>query len=198
MKKFFFWTAIAIFAFVMVLVVIGLILSPNFSVNRSITIDAPPEVIFPYINDLEDWPEWQPWADDPAVDITLGEITQGVGATQSWEDSHGGGSLKIEEVTPNQSVRYFVSFKDGNSTAAATLILGPPVSDPESFPQKTQVSWGFNGKDNTPVLGGYAAQFMELTVGPMFEDGLERLKILAEAQQNQEIEEADAISVGLN
>ena len=53
----------------------------TFRVQRSATIKAPPEKIFPLINDFRSWAEWSPYEQkDPAMKRTYGSATSGKGA----------------------------------------------------------------------------------------------------------------------
>ena len=53
----------------------------TFRVQRSTSIKAPPEKIFPLINDLQRWGAWSPYEKrDPAMKRTFGATTAGKGA----------------------------------------------------------------------------------------------------------------------
>src|ERR1043165_1624149 len=70
----------------------------DFRVQRSATIKAPPEKIFPFINDFKQWGAWSPYEKlDPAMKRTYGATTAGKGATYAWEGNGnvGSGSMEI-------------------------------------------------------------------------------------------------------
>ncbi len=91
----------------LVLVVVGLIIPNDVNVRRSIEINATPEQIHYYVDNLEQWPKWGPWATmDPTMKTTIGEIKSGVGASQSWKGEGGNGSLKITSSSPEKGVAY--------------------------------------------------------------------------------------------
>ena len=53
-----------------------------FQVRRTANIKAPPEKIFPLINDFKSWTAWSPYEKkDPAMKRTYGQVTSGKGAT---------------------------------------------------------------------------------------------------------------------
>jgi len=52
--------ALAIIAVLFVILVTGQ--ADEFTVTRSAKISAPPEKIFPHVNDLHNWEAWSPWA----------------------------------------------------------------------------------------------------------------------------------------
>ena len=45
------------------------------------------------------------------------------------------------------------------------------------------VTWEMRGSIPVPVIGGYLAMTMDGMIGPMFEDGLRKLKVVAEAKR---------------
>ena len=57
----------------------------TFHVERSITIKAPPEKIFPLINDLRQWDVWTPYNKDPAMKKSYSGPGSGNGAHYAWE-----------------------------------------------------------------------------------------------------------------
>ena len=58
----------------------------DFRVQRSAVIKAPPEKIFPFINDFKQWGAWSPYEKlDPGMKRIYGATTAGKGATYAWE-----------------------------------------------------------------------------------------------------------------
>src|SRR4051812_29410544 len=72
----------------------------DFKIEREITIQAPAEVIFPYLQDLHKFTAWDPWSKlDPNIKQTFAGPAEGVGATYSWQGNRdvGEGKMVIEE-----------------------------------------------------------------------------------------------------
>ena len=58
----------------------------TFRVERSAQIQAPPDRLFPLINDLRAFNTWNPYEKkDPAIKGSYGATTVGPGATYAWE-----------------------------------------------------------------------------------------------------------------
>src|SRR4051812_24302055 len=57
----------------------------TFRVQRDIDIAAPPEKIFPLINDLHAHTGWSPFKKDPAMKRTHSGAEEGKGAIYEWE-----------------------------------------------------------------------------------------------------------------
>jgi len=168
------WAVILVLVLVIAVIVVGLLLPKKYAVERSITIDAPPEVVFAYLNDLEKWEAWEPFSKaDSSVVVTLGEDTYGVGATQSWTSDGGNGSLTFTKSDPESGIAYALAF-DGFDPSTSTMTY-------EVVDGKTVLTWTMDGSITTPVIGGYFVMMMDAMVGPMYEDGLDRLKTAAEA-----------------
>ncbi|OAH99071.1 SRPBCC family protein [Methylomonas methanica] len=115
----------------------------TFRVQRSITIKATPETIFPLINDLHSMQTWSAWEKvDPGMKRTYRGATSGPGAVYEWEGNQeiGQGRMEIIDVTPPakisirmdfikpfpaQNTLEFVLQTEGNSTHVTQAIFGP-------------------------------------------------------------------------
>ena len=75
-----------IIALIVVVLIAGVLLyattkPDTFRVQRSISIKAQPEKIFPLINDFHNWAAWSPWEKiDPLLKRTYSCSAQGQGA----------------------------------------------------------------------------------------------------------------------
>ncbi|MDO9060188.1 MAG: SRPBCC family protein, partial [Bradyrhizobium sp.] len=69
----------------------------TFSVQRAAIISAPPEKIFPLINDFRQWGAWSPYEHkDPAMKRTYSGAVRGSGAVYAWEGDRNVGSGRME------------------------------------------------------------------------------------------------------
>ncbi len=94
---------------VVLLVIIGLFLPAKITVLRSVTIDRPVEVIFPWAADLKLWPQWTVWnaTEDPTLRYTYPGPTTGKGGAMHWTARKmGDGSLTFTDFLPHQALRY--------------------------------------------------------------------------------------------
>jgi uncharacterized protein YndB with AHSA1/START domain len=173
---------IAIIAVVLVVAIaIVLILAATkpdtFSVQRAISINAPPEKIFPLINDFHQWKSWSPYENkDLAMKRSYSGAAEGRGAVYGWEGNKnvGSGRMEILETSaPSKIViklDFFTPF-EGHNTAEFTLL---PQGD------ATNVTWLMHGP--APFMSKMMQVFMNLDhmIGKDFEVGLANLKNLAE------------------
>jgi uncharacterized protein YndB with AHSA1/START domain len=160
-----------------VLVAIAYVLPREVSVERSTTIDAPPEKIFTVVNGYKRFNEWSPWYElDPGMAITHEGPEEGVGAKMTWKSDKsnvGSGTQEIIESVPNEKVRVALDFgKNGKGVAGFTLV-------PEG--EGTKVTWDFETDlGNNPVARYFGLMF-DRWIGPDYEKGLAKLKALVEA-----------------
>jgi uncharacterized protein YndB with AHSA1/START domain len=148
-----------------------------FTVQRTASIKAPPEKIFPFINDFKQWGLWSPYEKiDPAMKRTYGARTAGQGATYAWEGNKnvGSGSMEILDAPAPQKVSIKLDFTrpfEAHNIAEFTLV---PAGD------TTNVTWLMRGP--VPFFAKIIHVFMDMDkmVGGQFAEGLGNLKAAAE------------------
>ena len=149
----------------------------TFRVERSIAVKAPPEKIFPLIDDFKRWDAWSPWEKkDPAMKRSYGAITSGKGAHYAWEGNGdvGQGSMDITESVPPSKVALkldFVKPFEGHNVVEFTLLPKGGM---------TNVTWSMFGP--APFMSKVMQVFMNMDsmIGKDFEAGLASLKAAAE------------------
>ena len=148
-----------------------------FAVQRTASIKAPPDKIFPLINDFHRWGTWSPYEKiDPEMKRSYGPITAGKGATYGWEGNKniGSGSMEILDAPAPQKVTIKLDFTrpfEAHNVAEFTL---RPAGD------STSVTWSMRGP--VPFFAKIIHMFMDMDkmVGGQFAEGLGNLKAAAE------------------
>lgn len=165
----------SVFSVLFVLAIaVGFFLSKTFVVSREVLVQASPQRVYELIGDLRSWPRWGPWKDaDATLTLTYGERTSGVGASQSWQGTDGGGRLVFTEADPRTGIAFDLLF-NGDAFFNTASILYEPTAD------GLRVVWEMQGSISAPIVGGYLAKMMPGMVGPMFDDSLARLQAAAE------------------
>jgi hypothetical protein len=88
---------IAIVVFIVALLVYAMTKPDSFRIERSANINAPPEKIFPFINDFHNWIAWSPWEKiDPALKRAYSGTTSGKGTVYEWEGNNQVGHGRME------------------------------------------------------------------------------------------------------
>lgn len=169
------WLLGLVLALGLVLVGGGLLLSSNFSVTRSVNIQAPPDKIYALMADPRQWKQWTVWNQrDPSMDITYSGPPSGAGAGWAWKSkTEGDGKMTFTAADPGQRLAYDLYFPDFGTTSGGELRLKPENSG-------TQVTWVMNGNMGSNPLFRWMALFADGMVGKDFEAGLSNLKRVAE------------------
>lgn len=149
----------------------------TFAVRRAAIIKAPPETIFPLINDFHQWGSWSPYEHkDPAMKRTFSGAARGKGAVYAWEGNKNVGSGRMEILdapAPSKIVIKldFLTPFEAHNTAEFTML---PQDD------ATHLTWLMHGP--APLMSRVMQVFinMDNMVGKDFETGLANVKRLAE------------------
>ena len=169
---------VAVLAVAVVLVLILAATKPDsFRVERKITIKAPPEKVFIWLDDPKRASEWSPWEKkDPAKKKTYSGAAKGVGAVYEWDGNKeiGAGRLSITEVVAAKKVVMDLEFfRPMQGRNVSEYVLTPRDGG-------TEVTWSIAGPQ--PFLSKIICVFMNMDkmIGGEFEKGLADLKAIAE------------------
>jgi hypothetical protein len=172
------WIVIAVLFAVIAAILIYAATKPDtFQVQRATTIVAPPEKIFPLINDLHAHTSWSPFEKDPNMKRTHSGAPQGKGAVYDWDGDRkvGSGRLVIADSTPSNITMVLDMFKPFKAHNTVNFMLDPQGS-------ATRVTWAMHGRQ--PYMAKLMSTFIncDKMVGSQFEQGLAKLKTIAERQ----------------
>jgi uncharacterized protein YndB with AHSA1/START domain len=149
----------------------------SLHVERSVTIQAPPETVFALIADFHRWAAWSPWEKmDPAMTRAYSGSPSGRGAVYEWKGNNqvGSGRMEITDTAAPSRVAIQVDFVEpfeGHNVATFELV-------PQSG--TTNVRWSMDAP--SPYLAKLMGVFvdMDAMIGTDFEAGLANLKAIAE------------------
>ena len=173
MKKFLKFGGIGLGVLVLVIVILAIVAPTEYTVERSVTINANRAAVWAKVNTLKGMNEWSPWNErDPDLKYNYSGTDGQVGAVYSWEgnDDVGVGEQEITEIDPMNRLTTELRFKAPREDVAIAHTL---LEDDGSG---TKVTWKFEGK--APVPGNIFLMFMDLDgiLGADFEKGLGYLK----------------------
>jgi hypothetical protein len=94
-------------------------------VERRITILAKPSSIFPFLNDLRNWPLWTVWDRREELDYEYGDVTAGEGAEQRWASSRVSGVLRITKSENDERIDYELEIGDRAYRLVGRIELQP-------------------------------------------------------------------------
>ena len=150
----------------------------TFMVRRSASIAAPPEKIFPMIDDLRAQSAWSPFEKDPNMKRTHSGAPRGKGAVYAWDGNRqvGAGRIAITESVPPTKVVLLLDmvrpFKAHNTVEFTLDRIGAG----------TNATWAMQGRQ--PYMAKGMGLFIDCDkmCGGLFEEGLAKLKALAEGE----------------
>jgi carbon monoxide dehydrogenase subunit G len=149
----------------------------TFVVERGIAINAPPEAIFPFINDFHQWNAWSPYEHvDPNMQRTYSGAESGVGAVYNWSGNSdiGAGRLEITESTPPSKVALNLDFT--KPMELSNKVVFALAADGGA----TRTTWTMSGPVPYPAKIMHVFINMDKMVGGDFEKGLVALKEVSE------------------
>ena len=170
------WIVGVIVVVVVLFAAVGMLLPREVAVARSITIDAPPDAVFPHVNSLKATEAWSPWLSrDPETALSYEGPGEGVGSKMSWSSEHpnvGVGTQEIITSDTNKLVETALDFGD-MGTAKAHFVL-------EEEGNGTKITWGFTSDNGYNPMMRWMGLMMDSWVGGDYEQGLVNLKELVE------------------
>ena len=150
----------------------------NFRVQRSASMKASPEKIFPLINDLKGFNTWNPFnKKDPNIKGSYSGAPSGAGAAYAFEGNKdvGRGRIEITDSRPASEVRmnlHMLAPMEGRNVVEFSL-------KPEGG-EATRVTWAIQGP--MPYVSKVLSLFvdMDAMIGREFEQGLADLRKIVE------------------
>lgn len=172
---------IAIFLVITALLLYAASRPDTFRIARSTRIAAPAATIFPLIDDFHQWERWSPWENlDPSLKRIYDGAASGKGATYAWFGNKdvGQGRMEIIESDPPVRLKIQIDFMvpfEAHNTVEFTL---QPEGDGTLL---THAMFG-----PSPFISRLMGIFfsMDKMIGGKFEEGLGKLKAIAEAKDD--------------
>jgi hypothetical protein len=152
----------------------------HMHVERSVTMKAPAELAYAQVADFHNWAMWAPWDHlDPAMKKTYDGAANGVGAHYAWVGNKdvGEGAMTILAAKPSEQVDIKLEFvKPFQETNATSFTFKKGDGD------VTLVTWSMDGENGFMSKAAGVFMNMDKMVGGDFENGLAKLKEIAETQ----------------
>lgn len=166
-----------------VLLVIVVALQPAaFRIVRTTQVQAPPAVVYAFVDDFHAWEAWSPWAKlDPNMKTTYAGPPKGQGAEYSWSGNDKVGSGRMQIVRADAPSELGVQLQFISPMEATNMAEFKFTQQGDG----TQVTWAMTGENG--FMGKAFAMIMDMDqlVGSDFEKGLAALKQQAEAKARQ-------------
>jgi hypothetical protein len=154
-------------------------LPAQWTVSRSIVINAPGEAILPLVSDLKTgWGQWSTFdQEDPGIIYSYSGPPAGAGAKRSWVSKQmGNGDQTIVKADPKTGVQFQLVMTDYDVHLDGQLSFEPAG-------QGTKVTWTDQGSLGHSPLQRLMGVMMDSMMGKTFEASLGNLKAVAEKAQ---------------
>jgi len=146
----------------------------DFAYQRSTTINAPADKIFPLINDLKAMSTWSPFEKDPTMKREFSGPNAGPGQVYVFADKCSAGDVSVLAAVPNEAVSMRLKMtKPFACDNSVQFTLVPNGSG-------TSVTWAMSGKQ--PYMAKLMSTFIncEKMCQKQFDEGLATLKSMSE------------------
>lgn len=155
---------------------VSVFLPADYSVKRSIEINAKPSEIYPYLDTIRHWNRWSVWSKrvDSSIMIAYRGSRYGSGAAMMWYGRlKGSGQLEITISKPDTLMKYYMILEDGHFESSGYIRL-------DYKRNSTKVTWYNEGSVYKNPILKYFIILTDGFMGAEFERSLGNLKELVE------------------
>jgi len=170
-------TLLIITSIIVIFMVIPVFLTGNITVEASTEIKASPEVVYNEVNVLRNWKKWSPFETDSTMVNKYEGQAAGTGARRSWTSKHNGnGKIMITKSEPDSLIETKMDFGAPGAAAGRWTF-----SDKQG---KTLVRWQLQIQRLQYPFGRWMGLLLKKMMTPVLENGLSKLKSIAEKQKS--------------
>jgi len=148
----------------------------NFNLERTIEIDAPKNMAYNIVNNIESWEQWGSWQKrDTGMVISYPGKTVGVGAKSEWiSASEGNGKQEIIESVPSERLRTQLNFEGWDEPSYGQWHF-------EDKGDKSNVRWAMESSDLPFLMRGMMMVMgMKGQIKENYDESLASLKEMTE------------------
>jgi len=161
----------------------GFFMPSTQSVERSIIVDAYPEDVFPFLNDLSIYSQWSALHQQiEGAQIVYGGAESGIGQTMAWQNggkSYPFGSQEIIQSQAGEFVQIKVNLAGRAATATHAIL---PLTNAEGITVLTKSEIDLGG---FPYLERVRAKTKQGWYDEQFDISLQRLKTISETYSSE-------------
>ena len=169
------YAVLSLLALFGVLTVVGLCMPKEWSVERSVVVNADAGRIHAVVGNLESGPKWMPWfAEDPAIQVTFEGTAGQPGSAMIWtSEKLGNGRLTLLKSDVASGLDYDVTMEEMSEPVHGTIRYAAEGGG-------TRVTWhDFGALGGNPFVRLFGP-VMEGMMGHYLDQGLANVKAAAE------------------
>jgi uncharacterized protein YndB with AHSA1/START domain len=160
-------------------VILAFAVSPEYKVEREVTINRPKADVFAYVKKLKNQNTWGPWSKkDPGMQQEFRGDDGSIGFVSAWKSDNpevGEGEQEIKSIVEGSRLDTELRFKKPFASTNQAFITTEATGE-----TSTRVRWGFSGSMPRPMNVMMLVMDMDKEVGKDFEEGLSNLKRILE------------------
>ena len=168
-----------ILAIIAIPLIAAALLSKNYLIERSVTIDRSRQDIFNFIKLLRNADQYNKWVMiDPKLIKTFSGTDGTKGCVYAWESENkqvGKGEQEITSITEGDKIEYELRFFKPFENVCGAYLSTKTVSD-----NQTHVTWGFMGERNYPMRIFHFLFNLKKVLGNDLQTSLHNLKNVLE------------------
>jgi hypothetical protein len=170
--------AVILVVIIAIVLLIAAFVPKEYSVLRSLTINADKTKVFEYIKLLKNQDNYSVWSSmDPNMEKTFTGTDGTVGFTSAWASDNkdvGKGEQKIMSIIEGERVEFELRFMEPFEATDLAYITT------EQEGERTKVTWGFDGSMSYPMNLMLIFMDFDEILGSDLQKGLENLKEILE------------------
>jgi len=148
-----------------------------FQLERSKVINSPKTAVFNYVNDYQNWPDFNTWMlEDESLKMNYATITSGNGASCSWSGEDGTGDIQTLSTKFNESITQKLN---NNGTESEVFWHFKDTVGGTKVTWKTKGNLSFELKMLAALKGG-----VERNLGSIYEKSLKNLDKILDYEMN--------------
>lgn len=179
MKKFLRFIGILLLIIVLVIVILGIVEPKDVTVERSLTINAPREVVWDQMTNFKNGPNWDPWYKlEPTVTRTYFGTDGQAGSGYTWEGKKTGKGTMTDTGIAGNKMSYKLHFEKPWSGDASGF-----YSVEDAGNGTVKATWNYYQHMSFPMNAMQAFMSMDKMMGAQFDSGLNNLKRYAESNK---------------
>lgn len=157
------------------LLVVPFFLRRRIRVVRRILIRVRPEVVFPFINDLRNWPLWTGDARSNGAHFSYSGPPSGVGATKEWSIDRREARLRVQQSQPDERLTYELEVDHGRRVVEGIIALEPVDG-------LTRLRWIVKWEGSESPFGRYGDLWNAWRAGRRLDAALANLREIVERE----------------
>lgn len=169
------YLVLSLLALIGILLVVGLCMPKEWSVERTTVVNAEPAKLYPHVGNLEGWPQWMPCMEiDPAMTFTFEGSDGAPGSRMLWKsEKMGNGWMAVVRSDVATGLDYELMMDGFEEPTHGSIHYAAEGN-------ATRLTWKDTGSFGSNPVFRLFGPLMEGMLEDFFDKGLANVKAIAE------------------